>query len=126
MAVTARTTLQFQLMEGQIVSFNTGQMTSTVTTMTQQFAADVLVADQTTDREISLQGVGMGQQIYVLCDQPVLLKLLPQGAILANTVGYMMMPNVPSLLSVQNIVSIFVTNTTGTTARVIVQGAGVS
>ena len=126
MAVVSLLNFQLKITDGTFRSFDTGQSSTTVTTLTQLFGADILVDDGTVDRQISLQGVDLAHQVFFFCDQPVTLKLVVNSSTLLLTSGFVLMPNVPSVISVQNIVEIYVSNASGSQARLIVQGAGVA
>lgn len=126
MAVVSLLNFQLKITDGTFRSFDTGQSSSTITTLTQLFGADILVDDSTVDRPVSLQGVDLAQQVFFYSDQPVTLKLVVNGSTLLLTSGFVLMPRVPSVISVQNIVEIYVSNASGSQARLIVQGAGVA
>ena len=126
MAVTSTLTMRFKITDNTYTTFDTQPINLTVSTMTQLFQADVLVAQATVDRQISIQQIAQAQQLFFMADQAVELKLIPQGQTLPGVpVGLNLMPGVPSLLSVQNIVAIYVSNNSGQQARLIIQGAGI-
>ena len=136
MAVTSNLILRLQFADGATGggcgtigmgynNFDSGQINKTIQTMTQRFSADVLVPDQTTDMIISLQGINNAQQIFFWSDGALSLKLIPYGGVIAATIPMTIMPNVPSVISVQNIVQITISNGSGQQARFVIQGAGV-
>lgn len=125
MAIQSNLQMRLQFTDGGYNNFDSGQISKLITTMTQRFAADLLVPDQTVDLPISLQGISNAQQIFFWSDSAVSIKLIPYGGVLSGTVAMTLMPGVASVLSVQNIVQITVSNGTGQQAHFVIQGAGV-
>ena len=62
--------------------------------------------------------------IYVLCDQPVTLSLVPQGSNLAAVQPITLYPNIPGILPLQFIQEVYVTNQTGQIANFSFMAAG--
>lgn len=125
MAVQSTLQVRLQFSDNGFNNFDSGQVNKSITTMTQRFAADVLVPDGAADLIISLQGIQNAQQLYFWSSEALSLKLVPYGGVLASTVPLVLMPGVPSVIAVQNIVQIAISNGTGAQARFVLQGAGV-
>jgi hypothetical protein len=62
--------------------------------------------------------------IYMMCDQAITVALVPEGSLLSQTQPLTLYPNMPSILSVQSVVSIYVSNSTGQQANLSFIAAG--
>jgi hypothetical protein len=124
-AIVAKSSIQFDICNKPSDNMRGGPIVSTQTQFTQTFSADLLLDDATVDKQVSMQGAVRAQQLFLWSDQAVEIKLVVYGSNLASTRAFQLIPNVPSLMSVQNIAEIYVTNTTGLQAKVSVQGAGI-
>lgn len=117
--------LSFEVCDGSITNFKT-EHSLVIQDIFQEFTGtDVRVPNATVDMEINSNGVEFLQMIYLKSDQPLSVKLIPQGQTEATVFPLDLLPNVPSLLAVKNCVGIFVTNASGTDANLIVAAAGV-
>lgn len=126
MPIITKFNLEYEVKDGPAINFKTGPTSGTSVQFTQGFGADILVQDGTSDLEISLQSVDRAQQVYVIADKAVRLKLVVQGQTLSSTPHFFtLIPNLPWFICAENIVGIYVSNTTGEVARVTVEGVGV-
>ena len=85
----------------------------------------MVVPDGTVDEQISADGLQYLQVMFFYADQSMLVKLVPQGSTLSSTPGLLLMPGMPSLISVQNVQEIYVSNTSGQIGKLIFQAAGI-
>jgi hypothetical protein len=125
MAVVSTMNLQLKITDGTFNSFNTGQSVTTLTNFTQLFSVDILVPTATINQQISIQGLNMAQQVFFWSDSAVGLTFVPEGSLLSGTPALILLPTTPSVIAVQNIIAIYVSNQTGQQARIILQGAGI-
>jgi len=125
MAVQVKYSLCVDISSLPFGGFKSGVIQNTVT-FKEAVGVTLTVADATSDLPISLNHVDRVQMLFMWSDQPVIVKLITPGGNLASTPGFELLPNVPSLLSVKNIVEMYVTNGSGQQATVILQGAGVT
>lgn len=125
MSIVAKSLIQFSLCNRPSDSMQGGPINSTLSQFTQTFSADMLLDTGVIDKQVSLQGANRAQQFFFWSDQATEIKLVIYGSNLASTYAFQLLPNVPSIMSVQNVTEIYVTNTTGVQARIVVQGAGI-
>lgn len=120
----AKTIISFEVTDSGVTSFKSGQVAFQNSSASQGFGADVLLEDGDT-KDISLQGVTKAQQVFIQCSQEVYIKLIPFGQTASSTPALTLLPGAPSILSVNDLAGIQVTNTSGNQARLIVEGVGV-
>lgn len=124
MALVVKTKINFQILDGTITLFNTGDIQNTIQTFTQDFGGAFSVADGVTDMQVCLDGTTQANQIFMLSDKALKVKLVPLGETAATVKAITLYPNLPTLLAVQNLVDLYLTNDTGSDARLIIEGAG--
>ena len=117
--------LNFNITDNSLTNFKSGDVQGVSSTFTQAIGASILVPQGTSDEPLCLDGLEFAQAIFLMSDQAIQIKLVPQGSTLAETSFLTLMPNMPSLLSVQNVVGIYVSNPSGPLAKLIFQAAGV-
>jgi hypothetical protein len=78
------------------------------------------------DQQVSLQGLVHAQIIFFMADQPIQIKLVPEGSTVLNTQAITLYQGVPSLLSATNISGIYVSNPTNTVSNLVIAGTGIS
>ena len=83
-----------------------------------------MVPDGSVDLPISFNSDTQAAQIFLLSTKPVQVKLVTLGNTAGNTSSITLSPDLPSLVSALNIVGIYVSNSSGAAARVIIEGAG--
>ena len=126
MALTVKSSIQFSICNKPSDGMRGGPVCTTQTQFNQAFSADILaLSDGTVNLPISMQGAVKAGQIYIWSDSAISVTLVMYGSNLANTAAMQLIPNVPSLISAQNIVEIYVSNTTGQQAQFSIQGAGI-
>lgn len=125
--LTVKFAINFNIMDGLFTKFNSPQLPQQQTTQfTQEYGGTILVTNGTVDQVFSPENIFYTQMLFLLCDQPIQIKLIPTGGSLGGTVPLTLLPNVPSLLSVTNITGIYISNSTGNLATLTLKGAGIA
>ena len=120
-----KTKINFEILNGTISLFKTGDIAiSNGTDFTQDFGNTFTVPNATIDLQITMEGVTHANQIFFLADQPLQLKLVPQGSVPGTTPPHTLYPGLPSLLSVQDVIGVYITNQTGQAAQFMIHGVG--
>lgn len=118
--------ISFTVSDGTIQLFKSGNIIKNdAGSYTQSFGDDFTIPDTTVDLQVTTEGVALCQLVFLLADQPLQVKLVPVGATAINTQPLTLTAGVPSLLAVQDLVGIYVSNASGTAAKLIVEGVGV-
>ena len=124
MALVVKTKLNLSVMDKTITLFSSGDLMNTIQTLNQDFGGDFSIPNGTTDMKVSFDGATQANQIFLLCDQSIDIKLVSQGQTVSSTQIITLYAALPSLLSVKNVVEIYVSNSTGTDAQLILEGIG--
>lgn len=125
--LTVKYGVYFQITDGNYTKFlSPPQPTNQTTQFVQEFGGTITLADGTVDQLFNQENIPFTQMLFMLCDQAVQVKLVCTGGDVTTTQPMILMPNVPSLLSVSNIIGIYVSNNTGTLATLTLKGAGSS
>lgn len=111
--------------DGSLINFRTQPVTvQTTTEFSQELGATVLVPINTINQQIYSQNIDQLQMVFLMADQELAVRLVPTGGALADTPALVLLANKPSLLSVKNIMEIYVTNSGTATAKLSVQAVG--
>jgi len=124
--LTVKYGINFSIIDGNLTKFNSPQLPQQQTVQfTQEFGGTITVADGTYQQPFSSENILTTQMLFMLCDQPIQIILVAQGGTLGGTAPFTLLPNIPSLLSVGNLDSIYISNSTGMQATLTLKGAGV-
>lgn len=125
--LTVKYGINFNIVDGNYVKFNSPQLPQQQTTQfTQEYGGTIILPDATVDQPFSPENIFYTQMLFMLCDQAIAIKLVPVGGTQGGTIPMTLLPNIPSLLSVGNIIAIYLSNSTGTAANLTIKGAGIA
>jgi hypothetical protein len=124
--LTVKYKVHFQIQNGCMDLFDSKELKGFLgTEFTQSFGDLFSVPATAVDLDIGMDGIGHAQMIFFTADTPMLIKFVVQGQTTDTTAPFQLYPGLPSLLSAQNIVGIYVTNSTGQAAQLLIQGVGI-
>lgn len=115
--------LEFKIANQQASDYDSGIQQGMLQDFTQATEQDIIVASGVVNEQLPTP-IGNLCVIYMLCDQAVQITLVPQGSTLATTPPLTLYPNIPTMLSVQLISAIYVSNATGVQANLSYIAAG--
>ena len=129
MAITAlqvTTQISLQVLDGMLVSFDSKLIKNINGNQYLQSFDDIItLPPATVDLQISTETVTNIQLLFMMSDQQLTVKLQPQGALLSDVQALTLAgANLPSLLAVNNLIAIYVSNPTANPAKLTVCGAG--
>jgi hypothetical protein len=124
--IVVKSTISFEAKRGKIQLIDTGTLSNTSTQFNQKFGNDFIIEDTATNIPIVMEGIVHATQIFFLSDRALELKLVVQGMNEALTPPFILYPNLPSLISIQNVVEIYVSNFTGQQAVFTIAGVGIN
>ena len=125
--LSVKSKITFEVSNGCISLFKAPEVLNTDgVDFTQDFGNTFTVQNATVDLQILMEGITNANQIYFLSDKGIQLKLVPQGSLPSTTPPLTLFPGLPSLLSVQYLIGIYVTNQTGSPAQLMVHGVGIN
>lgn len=125
MALVVKSNISLEITNGTVTYFRSGPISNTSTQFTQSFGADIVVPTATVQLPIYLQNVDRAQTVLLWSDKAVEIFIVLAGSLLSETTALKLLPGLPSLLAVENIIEIYCSNNSGQDARVVVQGVGV-
>jgi hypothetical protein len=126
MPIVVKSMVSMEITNAPATFFRSGPITTASDQFTQTFGADITIQPAVVNQAVSLQGADRAQQMFILCDQPILLVLeILVSGVPTPTPPIELKANVPSMLAFSNVVGMQVTNTTLDVARLMVYGAGI-
>lgn len=126
--VMARIRMSLELAAGRIDLFKSPRNLDLILKNVFQgdFGGYIPVPAGAVDQLVSLQGLVHAQIIFFCADQPLQIKLVPEGSTNVNTPFMVMYQNVPSLISLTNISGIYLSNPTNVSSNCIIAGAAIN
>lgn len=115
--------LEFKITNQQASDYDSGIQQGMLQDFTQATEQDIIVASGAVNEQLPTP-IGNLCVIYMLCDQPITIALVPLGSVLANVQPLTLYPNIPTMLSVQLIQAIYVSNPTLNQANLSYIAAG--
>lgn len=115
-----------QILDGQIILFDSKVMKNTNGSQyIQSFGDKVVIPAGTLDLQLDTETVTRIQLLFVKSDQQLLLKIVPQGSVLGDVKGLTLAgSDLPSLLSLDNVNALYISNTGADPASLTFYGAG--
>jgi hypothetical protein len=126
MALVVSSKVSLEIIDGAFSLFKIKDLANTVQTLNQSFQADVQISNGVSDQLIDLEDVAQAQILFLQANQAISVKFVPVGETIETTKALLLMPNLPTLMSVQNVAQIAVSNNSGALAKLLIQGAGLS
>lgn len=94
-------------------------------TYTQTFDDSIILPPGTTDLRIDSETINNIQMLFLMSDQSVTIKLIPQGGTIGQVLPIPLAGNnLPSFMALNNIIEVYVSNPTLNPARFTFCGAG--
>lgn len=125
--VHARIQMSLDLTSGRIDLFESKRLDVLLKNVFQgSFGGYTPVPAGAVDQAVSLEGLVHAQIVFFVASQPLLIKLVPEGASNLNTPAITLYKNVPSLLSVTNLTGIYLSNPTNVLSNCIIAGAAIN
>jgi hypothetical protein len=115
--------LEFKITNNIATDYDSGMQQGILGDFTQATQEDIVVATGVVNKLLpsSIENLCV---MYILCDQAVQISLVPQGSTLGQVQPITLYPRVPTMLAVQYVKEVYVTNQTGQQANLTFISAG--
>jgi hypothetical protein len=117
--------VEFKIRNGCVELFDSGCQEFTIGNAFSQSFGDLFdLPAGDVDTQVSMEAITNASMIYFMANAAIQIKLVPQGATPENTQPMTLLPGYPSMVSLQNIVGIYVSNPTDQSSKVLCYGVG--
>lgn len=125
--VVVKASMEFKVTNGPLQLFDSTPISFVLgNVFTQDFGDLFDLPAGTVDMPITMEGLTSAAMIFFMSNDPLQIKLVPQGALVGNTQPLTLYPGYPSLLCLQNIVGIYVSNPTAQVSKILIHGVGLN